>query len=222
MSFKDSDAVEVAKNRKAFLESLGINVLSLVFCQQVHGDNVHIVVADDAGKGSNSYESGIPKTDALVTNLPNICLAILVADCVPIIFYDRSQKIIGVAHAGWRGTMLNIAGKTVQKMVDEFGTDPKNVLVGIGPSIGPNCFEVGNEVVVAAKENKLEKFILHKNNKICFDLWEVNREQLLLSGIPSENIEISGVCTHCSEDYFSFRRDKNAQRFIVGVMLRSK
>lgn len=220
MSFRDSDAIDVVKNRKVLFESLNINFSSSVFCQQIHGNNVYVVDAGDAGKGSESYEGGISETDALITNLPNICLALLVADCVPIIFYDKSQKVVGVAHAGWRGTMLNISGKTVQKMVSEFGTDPKDILVVIGPSIGQNCFEIGDEVTTAAKENMLEKFLIYKNDKIYLDLWEANREQVVLSGIPPENIEISGICNHCSEDYFSFRRDKDARRFITGIMLR--
>jgi len=220
MSFRDSDKSDIIKNRETFFKKHDIDISSTVFCQQVHGDNVHVVVASDVGKGSGDYESAIPETDALITNLPNICLAILVADCVPIIFYDKSQKIIGVAHAGWRGTMLNIAGKTVRKIVDEFGTDPKNILVEIGPSIGPNCFEVGDDVINAAKENKLEKFLIDKQEKDYFDLWGANREQLMLAGVRPENIEVSGICTHCSKDYFSYRRDKDARRFIAGVMLK--
>lgn len=222
-SYRDQkDEQAVKKNRQINFDLLNIDLSHSVFCQQVHGDNVHVVVANDAGRGSSSYESGIPETDALITNLPNICLALLVADCVPIFFYDRSKKVIGMAHAGWRGTMLNIAGKTVQKMVSEFGTDPKNILVGIGPSIGPNCFEVGDEVATAAKENMLEKFLNYKNDKIYFDLRRANREQLVLSGIPPENIEISKTCNHCSKDYFSYRRDKDSRRFAVGIMLRGE
>jgi len=222
-SFRDQKDIQaVKKNRQINFDLLNIDLSHSVFCQQVHGDNVHVVAAGDTGKGSESYESGIPETDALITNLPNICLALLVADCVPIIFYDKSQKVVGVAHAGWRGTMLNISGKTVQKMISEFGTDPKNILVGIGPSIGPDCFEVGDEVATAAKENMLEKFLIYKNDKIYFDLWEANKEQLVLSGIPPENIEISGICNHCSEDFFSFRRDKDPRRFVVGIMLRGE
>jgi len=220
-SFKDQKDIQaVRKNRQKAFKSLNMGLASSVFCQQVHGDNVHIVATDDIGKGSNDYESGISKTDAMITNLPNVFLAILVADCVPVLYFDPLHKVVGVAHAGWRGTMLNIAGKTVRKMVDEFGTNQKDILVSIGPSIGPDCFEVGKEVIVTAKENVLENFLIYKQEKTYFDLWNANREQLLLSGVSSENIKISGICTHCSEDYFSFRRDKDTRRFIAGIMLK--
>jgi len=222
MSFVGANKADVIKNRKAFLENFGVDASSLVLCQQVHGDNIHVVTKEDIGRGSGGFEDGIPKTDALITNISNIPIAILVADCVPIIFYDKKQKVVGITHAGWRGTMKNITGKTVQKIVNEFKSDPKNILAAIGPSIGPNCFEVGEDVVTAAKDNGLEDFLIFKNSKTYFDLWRANKEQLLLSGISPENIEISGVCNHCGEDYYSFRRDKDSRRFIVGVMMKGQ
>lgn len=221
LSLKDEkDAALGLENRRKFFAELQIDLAKAVFCQQTHSDHIYVVTEKDAGRGSASFVTGIPDTDALLTNLPRIVLNILVADCVPILLYDPVEKVIGAVHAGWRGTMKHILEKAVKKMVAQYGCDPKDVVAEIGPSIGPECFEVGEDVVAEAIAAGLENFVIRKNGKTFFDLWASNKAQLEAAGVLSVNIHIAGVCTHCSQDYFSFRRNKDNRRFAVGIVLR--
>ena len=137
---------------------------------------------------------------------------VLAADCVPVLMYDSRMRVIAAVHAGWRGTVGRIAAQTVERMQDEFGCDPRDVIVGIGPSIGPCCFEVGEEVVEAAREG-LGNYQLN--------LWEANRRQLRQVGVEDARIEVAGICTVCHHDqFFSYRGDRgNTGRFGAGIML---
>jgi len=216
----EKDILRGLENRQRLFSDLRIDLNRAVFCQQTHSDNVLIVTEKDAGRGSTDFATGVPDTDALLTNQSGITLMILVADCVPILLYDPVKKVIGAVHAGWRGTMKRILEKTVQKMFAQYGTDPKDVLAFIGPSIGPNCFAVGEDVVSGANASGQGDFVIKKDNKTFFDLWASNKAQLLENGVGDENIQVAGICSHCSSEYFSFRRDKDANRFGVGIMLR--
>lgn len=221
LSLKNGEEFAVNfKNRQRLFDVLRQDLKRAVFCQQTHSDHIFVVGKGDTGRGSESFESGIPDTDALLTDVSGTTLMILVADCVPILLYDPAKKVIGAVHAGWRGTMKHILEKAVQKMSAQYGSNPKDIVAEIGPSIGPDCFEVGEEVVNSANEANLADFILHKNGKIYFDLWESNKAQLVATGVTKENIKISAVCNHCSPDYFSFRRDKDTRRFGAGIVLK--
>jgi hypothetical protein len=169
-------------------------------------------------------ESELRNTDALITNVQGICLCIQTADCVPLLLYDHENHAIAAIHAGWRGTVGKIASKTLQTMVNSFGTKPGSVRAAIGPSIGPNVYEVGDEVV----ENVLRNFgsesnILHKplNSKFHFNLWEANLQLLISGGVPREHIYMLGECTFENRDkYFSARRDGvSSGRMATGIML---
>ena len=139
--------------------------------------------------------------------------------------YDSRMRVIAAVHAGWRGTVGRIAAQTVERMRDEFGCDTRDVIVGIGPSIGPCCFEVGEEVVEAAREGlgNLEGLVEtgKQPGKYQLNLWEANRRQLRQVGVEDARIEVAGICTVCHHDHFySYRGDRgNTGRFGAGIML---
>ena len=175
------------------------------------------------GNGTFDYEQSIKATDAMITNIPDICLIILVADCVPILFFDTKKKVIGAAHAGWRGTVKSIAQNTVKAFQKHFNSSLKDIIVGIGPSIGPCCYEVGEEVIKEIKNGFPDKVTKVLNNKGYFNLWEANKLQLTDIGIDEKNIEVAELCTYCHADIFFSRRHQRAEtgRFGGGIMLRN-
>jgi YfiH family protein len=227
LSFNVGDNSEkVLNNRKLLAEALSVPLTSLTTAKQIHDGHVCLVSGEMRGKGSLDYQGAIDATDAMVTNVPNICIMILLADCVPILFYDPSKKAIGVAHAGWKGTLLLVAEKTVKALHEHFGSSPQDIIVGIGPSIGPCCYEVGLEVVAevehvfGAKDYCIRKE--PQEGRGYFDLWGANLKQLLRTGIPEENIEIAEMCTcHHSNLLFSHRYEKGKTgRFGTGIFVK--
>ncbi|RPH33766.1 MAG: peptidoglycan editing factor PgeF [Bacteroidales bacterium] len=214
----------VLKNRKNLAKQLGISADSFVFASQIHDNKVAVVKDEDRGKGAFERSSYLCDIDAMVTNRKDICLVTQAADCVPILFYDPVKKAIGAAHAGWKGTVAKIPAEVVQNMITEFGSNPSDLIVGIGPSIGPCCYEVGNEVVAMVKNSfgSTEGLILEnkKFTKPVFDLWEANRLTLVEAGVTLENIEIAGVCTKCNNNLFFSARAGDRGRFGAGIMLR--
>jgi YfiH family protein len=216
----------VLKNRELLAATLAIPLLNFVTAQQVHQANVAIITESMRGNGSIDFETAIPATDAMVTNIPNICLMILTADCVPILLYDPKRKVIGIAHAGWKGTVKFIAQKMVKAMQDNFSCSPSDILVGIGPSIGPGCYEIGANVIIEFERMMPDKIdmILKKNpnDKRYLNLWASNSLQLSQIGIPEKNIEIAEICTRCHADkFYSARNDGiHTGRFGSGIMLK--
>jgi len=227
LSFNVGDDPEkVLKNRKLFFETLGIPLSSLTTAKQIHEGHVKIVSEGLRGRGSTDYKGAINATDAMVTNVPGTCLMILLADCVPILFYDPSKMVIGVAHAGWRGTLQKIAQKTVVVFQQHFGCSPQDILAGIGPSIGPCCCEVGREVVSHIEHvfGAEQEYISRESEdgKGHFDLWTANLKQLTQAGIPEKNIETSKTCT-CDHSslFFSYRHERGKTgRFGAGIVIR--
>jgi len=218
LSFNVSDDPKhVASNRKLLSSALGFNVESLTTAKQVHGNKVAIITKDMRGKGSNDHASALNGIDAMVTDIPGILLMVQVADCVPLLFYDPKRKVIAATHAGWRGTVLKIAKNTVDTMIKQYRSDPTHIYVGIGPSIGPCCYEVGREVLREASKDLIKT----RNGKNYFDLWEANKSQLIETGIPASNIEVSQLCTLCNSDtFFSSRAGGGVTgRFGAGIML---
>ena len=203
------DAELVWKNRVIFANSLELKAEDIVSPQQVHGSKVMRVAEEHRGMGAREYESAIKNTDALITNEPGLPLMLCFADCTPIMFLDPENGAIGIAHAGWKGTMEKIARKTLEAMGKEFGTEPSKCLAGIGPSIGPCCYEVGAEVEEACRRafpDKSDKLLLQKGEKVRLDLWAANRLQLLEAGMLPGNIEMAEQCTACENPwYFSYR-----------------
>lgn len=165
--------------------------------------------------------------DGCVTNVPGVPLSLTVADCVPVFFHDPVQKAVGVSHAGWRGTVGGIVKRTVEVMGEHFDSQPNDIQVGIGPSIGPKSFEVGGEVVEefrAAFPENPEIILPHPNpgsGKAYIDLWAANKLMARRAGVPEKNIEISGWCTVSHPElFFSHRRDKGKSgRLLAGIVL---
>lgn len=217
----------ITENRRLLAESVGFDIQKMVTGHQVHSSNIAVVGQEGAGRGALDKSSRLPDTDALVTNVPGICLMALSADCVPILLYDPCRQVIAAVHAGWRGTVADIAGETIESMKKNFGCLPENILVGIGPSIGVCCFEVNRDVADFFTDKFEGNSEIVRNGKTAgkyhVDLWEANRHILLSKGITPEHVEMAGICTVCSsENLFSYRRDgKAAGRFGAGIALRA-
>ncbi len=220
------DPLTVRRNRDKWAAVIGVDSKRLVCAQQVHGNTVDLVAPNDAGRGYESYEDAIERTDALITQAPELPLAVFCADCVPILLFDPVRRAIGAVHAGWRGTVADIAGQAVRAMSDCFGTDPEDVLAGIGPSIGRCCYEVGPEVVDAWKSTGFdhrEQAVDRDDKRLRFDLWTANTLALIAAGVQSSQIEVQGDCTRCQSDrYFSYRaHGRQAGRFAAIIALAS-
>lgn len=204
----------VLKNRLILARALGIAPEDIVNGEQVHGANVAIV-----------SEKGLTPaaTDGMVTNKPGICLLVLVADCVPLIFYDPRNRAIGVAHAGWKGTVAGISQKIVQTLCREFNSKPEQLLVAIGPSIGPCCYEVQGDVVKIVRQAlpDSQQLLSQHQNRWYLDLVKANEIQLLNAGVKQKNIQTANLCTRChSKTFYSARASKGPTgRFGVGIML---
>lgn len=219
---------DVLKNRKLLTKTLDIPLTGLTTAKQVHGSDVKIVSEALQGKGSVDYNGAISATDAMVTNVPNTCLMIFLADCVPVMFYDPSKGVIGVAHAGWKGTLGLVAQKTVEVFRQGFGCAPEDIFVGIGPSIGPCCCQVGQEVVSQVEHafGANHDYIRNKtaDGKAFLDLWTANSGQLVQAGIDEKNIEMAEICTcHHPDVFFSHRSEKGKTgRMGAGIVIRDQ
>ena len=215
------NAEDVLKNRKKFFQSLGYNYKEIVTPNQIHGDKIFRVEEEHRGRGSLNYEDSIPETDALITNVPNLPLMLCFADCVPIMFVDVENLAVGIAHGGWKGTMKKIAAKTFLAMKENFGTLPKDCLIGIAPSIGSCCYEIGDEVKKICAETFPDnpELIINRDGKNYLDLWQANKIQLMEVGIPEDNIDVADECT-CSNSnwYFSYRAANGKTGRIAAVI----
>ena len=192
------DPDKVLLNRDLFCQAVGVDYARAVTGQQVHGDHIHLVLEDDAGRGTRSHAAAVPASDALITNRRGLPLILFYADCVPVLIFDPVRRAIGLSHAGWKGTVARIAAKTVLAMGEHFGTSPADWFVGIGPSIGPCCYEVDAPVVEALQasfEGTWRDLVVPSADKWHLDLWHANRDQLEEIGVPRAHIDISGVCT---------------------------
>ena len=193
--------INVLKNRSLFARENDFYIDNLIFMEQTHGDNIQII--------KDSSINHIKNCDSLITNVKNIPLMVMVADCIPILLYDPVKSVISVVHAGRNGSFKEIVKKTVLKMVDEFDVDASDILVHLGASISKCCYEVGKEIAGISKKSYIES----RDTKLYLDLQSMNEDQLLSVGISKNNIEISPTCTCCDKDYFSYRREGITGRF---------
>ena len=207
------------ENAKANLETLSASLPEcpqvFVIPRQTHTTNVRVIT------GVPSQEE-LQEVDAVVTHLKGFCLCVSTADCVPILLYDKARQVIAAVHTGWRGTVGRIAEKTLEVMEAHYGTEGKDVVACIGPSISLESFEVGDEVYAAFDEAGFDMpRIARRYEKWHLDLWEANRLQLLARGVLSENIEVAGICTYQHpEDFFSARRlGIQSGRILSGIMI---
>ena len=209
---------QIVKNRGTLADHFGTDSL-FVGIRQVHGDTVH-VVTETKERGWATLSDAV-EADAVITNLPQMVLTILTADCVPILLYDPVAGVIGAVHAGWKGTEAEILPKTIAKMQEKYGSEPQDILVAIGPAIGQCCYEVGSEVAEhftgyagAVIEGK-------DAGKYQLDLKRVNQLQATKSGIDTKHIEVTPLCTSCAKDrFFSYRAEQGCSgRFVSAISL---
>ena len=201
------DQKAVWQNRKLLAQKLRIDVENIVWMNQVHSNNIQLV--EHGGK--------ILQTDGIITNRQGFALLVLVADCIPILFYDKVQKVVAVAHAGREGSFQNISGKMIERFKKEFKSNPKNIKIFLGPSIQKECYRVNKDIVEDFKNKWGRKYIYKDNN---LDLPLLNKNQLLQEGVLRKNIELSKICNHCNKNYFSYRRHQKTGRFAGVIVLK--
>jgi YfiH family protein len=206
---RPDDPPHVLENRRRVCQALEIPLEGLVQAGQIHGVGVRAIGGEEAGRGAISQATLLPPSDALITDAPGVYLLACFADCVPLLFYDPVRRAVGVAHAGWRGTVADMAGATVRAFEEAYETRPADLRVVIGPSIGPCCYEVGPDVLAAARAALpgAERLLAPMGDGHArFDLWQANVDFLLRAGVTPEHIEVSGLCTmHHAATFFSHR-----------------
>jgi YfiH family protein len=212
------DGKRVKQNKENALAVLGIKTDSVYDVHQVHGNEI---VFTDRPLPQNTPHI---KADAIITNTPGVTLMMRFADCVPILLFDPINLAIGIAHAGWIGTINKIAGKTVQKMKETCGTVPSSLIAAIGPSIGPDHYSIGIDViekVISSFGDSAEQLITQDHGKTFFNLWKAN--QMILTEAGVSRIEIAEICTQCKpEDWYSHRGEHGTTgRFGVVICLQS-
>jgi len=185
-----------------------------------------VVFGDEfSGRGSTEEDSIVQGADALVTDTPDLALCVTVADCVPVVIYDPERQVVGLAHAGWGGTVARISSRTVATMRERFGCNPGAIVAAIGPSIGPSGYEVGDDVVERAQtgfgERASELLSPAPGGKAFFDLWAANRIDLEEAGVAAERIEVSGIASEQRlGEFYSHRHEGGCTgRFIAAVRL---
>lgn len=214
LSFNNGDKREcVEQNYKILCDAVGIGTSHLVLSHQTHTNNVRVVTHEDIGRGYT--RDCFNDVDGLITNESGIALVTQYADCTPLLFCDPVKRVIATSHAGWRGTALMIGKCTVQKMTEEFGCNPEDIIVAIGPAIGKCCYEVDTPVYDAFKKIGLcDEAIFTKtdNEHYMLDIKEANRRILVGCGIKSENIDVADLCTCCNSDELHSHRATKGQR----------
>ena len=205
----------VNKNHLHFAKELGYPYERLIRMEQVHGDAVVII-------DKNFDLKQIPKCDAIITDLKNTPLMVMVADCIPVLIYDPVKKVIATVHAGRAGVFSRIVPKTINKIKEKFKSKPENLLIALGPSIFQCCYEVGIEIKKEAEKYAYDYAISTKKGRYYLDLNTIIYRQLQELGIKEKNIELSQYCTSCNNDIFYSYRGENSDcgRFCGLLMLK--
>ena len=202
-----------SEDMKRFSDQYGFNHSNIIFNTQVHGADVRIVETK-ADKVDNGKEA-----DGLVTSLQATPLLIFTADCVPIVFYDRKQGVVALAHAGWRGTYGNIAGEMVNIMTGRYNCKVENIKTIIGPSVSVDNYEVSYDLIEKFAALEVPSYYKENNGKYYLDLWQLNKELLRKCGILEDNIKIIDFCTvRDNNKFFSYRLD-NATPKRIGTII---
>ena len=198
------DLIRVRTNRNRSLEALGCSPDSVFDVWQVHG--VDFICANAPRPDGES----VRQADIILTDKCELTLYMRFADCVPLLLHDPRLGVVGIVHAGWRGTVRDVAGSAVQAMIKNYGSNPADIVAGIGPSIGPDHYEVGSDVILQVMEkfqDDSELVLESHHGKIHFDLWKTN--QILLERAGVGRIEVAEICTACHvADWFSHRAEK--------------
>lgn len=207
---------EELHNLMNFTQQLGVRIGNFAIPEQVHGGQVEEVILGPYR--DTTGELFIQSVDGLVVDKKGLFLLVMVADCYPILAYDRQEQIIGIAHAGWRGVKAEIAKNLILKMKD-LRAKSENIVAGVGPGICVNHYEVKSDIAAkfSAKGGPANgwDFFVRNGKKVFLDLEKAIIYQLRNSGVRKENIEMAGVCVFENENFFSARRDKTEDRFVV-------
>jgi YfiH family protein len=222
LSFAVGDRPEnVLENRRRAAAALGADLGDFVFATQVHGASVRVVTGADRGRGATAPGGTAGEADALVTGDPGTVLAVLVADCAPIVLYDPGAHVLACVHAGWRGTVARVAGAALAAMAT-LGAQPRRVIAGLGPAIPPDRYQVGEEVAQAARESFGDRASLvlrpDGTGRWLLDLWAANRLVLTEAGVPARHIHLAAVPT--GAEFFSDRAARPCGRFAAIARLR--
>lgn len=197
-------AENVIENRNKLFKSIRRPLESIYDVWQVHSADV--VCTENARPLKEPHL----RADAIITRNPTITLMMRFADCVPVLLYDPVQHAVGLVHAGWKGTVTFVVEAAVRRMATCFGSQPEDIIAGIGPSIGPDHYEVGEDVISSVETafGKYSGELLSRTNHHChFDLWKANQRVLELSGVTK--VETAGICTAChGNDWYSHRAEK--------------
>lgn len=225
LSYTRGDKKEnVDENFRRIAQLLECEPDDFVLTHQTHTTNVRTVTEEDKGKGivkERDYED----VDGLITNVPGIVLSTFYADCVPLYFVDPVKRAIGLSHSGWRGTVHKMGKVTVEKMTEEYGSKPSDIIAAIGPSICVDCYEVSMDVADAFRmafqnSGMLEKIVLPKNEeKAMLDLWQANQAVFLEAGVLAKNIHVTDLCTCCNPEVFFSHRASNGKRGNLAAFL---
>lgn len=198
------DLERVKQNRLLSFDAMGCAPESIFDVWQIHSADV--VCANAPRPQGESYR----QADVILTDKPDVTLFMRFADCVPILVHDPRNGIVGIAHAGWMGTLRDVATTTIRAMKKNYGSDPADIIACIGPSIGPDHYEIGADVILQVMQtfgDEAESLLASHNGKIHFNLWETNRRLLERAGVG--HIEVCGLCTAChTDDWFSHRAEK--------------
>ena len=217
LNFKRGDDPDaVLENYRRMAAALNMRVEDMVLSDQTHTTNVRVITEEDRGKGILKPQD-YSDVDGMITNVPGIVLVTSYADCVPLYFVDPVRKAIGLSHSGWKGTVGHIGQKTVWKMHEVYGSEPKDIVAAIGPSICQSCYEVSDDVAEAFRANftadEAADILLDKGNgKYQLDLWKANWYVLTDAGILPEHLSVTDLCTACHPELLWSHRKTNGQR----------
>ncbi len=226
LGFRQTDSVEhVINNRRLLASTVGISLEQMVFSRQTHSDNIAIVSEQAKGRGVLEKHSAIPDNDGYILTQSGICACVLTADCVPVFIYDTHHHVAAIVHSGWRGTVKQIAAKAVRQLV-RLGSDPKNIIAAIGPSIKGCCYEVKNDVLHIFQQsfgNDAYYFFSEHQGHLFLDISKAITHSLEKQGVLTSHIAHCTLCTKCNPHlFFSARNSTNGftGRLASGIMLK--
>lgn len=217
LSFTRGDLDEaVHENYQRIADAVGFAAEDIVTSDQTHTANVRVITEADRGNGITKPRP-YTDVDGMITNVPGLVLATFYADCVPLYFVDPVHHAIGLSHSGWRGTVARIGAVTVNRMREEYGSDPSDIYTAIGPSICQDCYEVSEDVILEFQssfdsEYWSSLFYKKENGKYQLNLWEANKIIMLEAGIKEEHISMPGICTCCNPDFLFSHRASHGKR----------
>ena len=219
---RGDDESAVMENYDRLAAALDTRKEQFVCTDQTHTTNVIRVGKEDFGYGV-TRQKPYTDVDGLVTDEPGVVLSTFFADCVPLYFVDTVNRAIGLSHSGWRGTVGRMGQRTLEKMATEFGTNPKDVVAAVGPSICQDCYEVSEDVAkefIKEFRGHADEILINKGNgKYQLDLWKTNEIVLIEAGVKKENIAVTNICTCCNPDLLFSHRASKGKRGNLGAFM---